>query len=82
MSTKKRIHKLAVIRHRTRTRLVAALRSALTTASAASRIDHRKNVLMLIANPSAYSRPMDELTTSMHKAISHVAAGDHKKKHK
>lgn len=70
MSSKKRIHKLAVIRNRARTRLVAALRQALW------RLPHpeaslgcKKNVLMIIANPPAYSTDMAQLIDSMEKGL-------------
>ncbi|SYW81218.1 uncharacterized protein UBRO2_04137 [Ustilago bromivora] len=79
MSTKKRIHKLAVIRHRTRTRLVSALRTAIfrlqdSGIDAAQTLDLRKQVIMLIASPTAYSRKMEGLVSGMEKALRRVTS--------
>ena len=79
MSTKKRIHKFAVIRHRTRTRLVAALRFAIarlhdTELDLAKALDVRKNMLMLLASPPTYAKDMDALTAEMEKALRRLTA--------
>ncbi|KAJ1582604.1 hypothetical protein NDA11_007403 [Ustilago hordei] len=79
MSSKKRIHKLAVIRHRTRTRLVSALRTAIfrlqdSDIDAAQTLDLRKQVIMLIASPTAYSRKMEVLVSGMEKALRRVTS--------
>lgn len=87
VSTKKRIHKLAVIRHRTRTRLVSALRTAIHRRQAegedVSRIlDLRKRVIMLIASPGAYGRTMPELVEEMDKGLSRVTGTHSHSSHK
>lgn len=79
LSTKKRIHKLAVIRHRTRTRLVAALRTAIfrwqeSGSNVESLLDLRRRVIMLIASPTAYAREMEELVGEMDKALRRVTS--------
>jgi len=74
MSSKKRIHKLAVIRNRARTRLVAALRQALwRLPNPSESLGSKKNVLMIVANPPAYSMAMGQLIDSMEKGLSYVA---------
>lgn len=77
MSTKRRIHKRAVIRHRVRTRLVAALRTAVFRLEEAdvdvvTMLDLRKNVMMLVAQPSVYLRDMDALVQQVGKALRSV----------
>lgn len=74
LSTKKRIHKLAVIRHRTRTRLVAALRTALFQLQDAgtpvdSLLDVRRNVVVIMAERTAYARNMQDLVGEMERAL-------------
>ncbi|CBQ73733.1 conserved hypothetical protein [Sporisorium reilianum SRZ2] len=77
--TKKRIHKRAVIRHRVRTRLLTALRTAIFNLQDAKldvqgKLDLRRNVLMLVAHPSAYAKDMEALVREMEKAVRRVAA--------
>ncbi|TKY85363.1 hypothetical protein EX895_005525 [Sporisorium graminicola] len=79
LASKKRIHKRAVIRHRARTRLVAALRMAIfrlqdTELDVERKLDLRRNVLMLVANPTAYAKHMEALVNEMEKALRRVAA--------
>ncbi|GAC99224.1 hypothetical protein PHSY_006824 [Pseudozyma hubeiensis SY62] len=79
LASKKRIHKRAVIRHRARTRLVAALRTAITRLEisdfdVAHKLDVRKHVLMLVANPDAYAKDMDALVTEMDSAVRRIAS--------
>lgn len=79
LASKKRIHKHAVIRNRVRTRLIAALRTAIFRLQDAStdvegKLDLRRNVLMLVANPTAYAKDMEELVHEMDKALRRVAA--------
>lgn len=74
LTSKKRIHKRAVLRHRTRTRLVAALRTAISRLEdvdldVSSMLDVRKQVIMLIANADAYAKDMDALVNEMDKGI-------------
>lgn len=79
LASKKRIHKRAVIRHRARTRLVAALRTAVTRLEASDldveqKLDVRKHVLMLVANPDAYAKDMDALVAEMESAVRRIAS--------
>ncbi|SPO26820.1 uncharacterized protein UTRI_04131_B [Ustilago trichophora] len=79
MSTKKRVHKLAVIRHRTRTRLVTAMRTAIARLEGSdpglgNSLEPRRNALMLIASPSAYSKAMPVLVDEMEKAVRRITS--------
>lgn len=78
-ASKKRIHKRAVLRHRTRTRLVAALRTAIfrmqdSNVDVVKMLDLRKKVLMLIANPDAYAKDMEALVQEMDKGLRRVTS--------
>ncbi|KAJ9477848.1 hypothetical protein PHBOTO_001396 [Pseudozyma hubeiensis] len=79
LASKKRIHKRAVIRHRARTRLVAALRAAVTRLESSDfdverKLDVRKHVLMLVANPDAYAKDMGALVAEMDSAVRRIAS--------
>lgn len=77
MSTKRRIHKRAVIRHRVRTKLVAALRTAIFRLQDAKvdverMLDLRRNVVTLIAQPTVYLKDMEALVGAMDKALRRI----------
>ncbi|CDR88550.1 uncharacterized protein SPSC_04377 [Sporisorium scitamineum] len=79
LASKKRIHKRAVIRNRVRTRLVAALRTAIFRLQDANldverKLDLRRNAVMLVASPTAYAKDMEALVQEMDKALRRVAA--------
>ncbi|KAF6767552.1 hypothetical protein PSEUBRA_005721 [Kalmanozyma brasiliensis GHG001] len=82
MSTKKRIHKRAVIRHRVRTKLVAALRTAIFRLQEANLdverlLDLRKNVIMLVAQPTVYLKDVDTLShTSTSEQTTRIATNN------
>ncbi|SPO26542.1 uncharacterized protein UTRI_04131 [Ustilago trichophora] len=84
MSTKKRIHKLAVIRHRTRTRLVTALRMAIVRLQESDpglgkSLELRKNVLVLIASPLAYAKAMPVLVDEMETAVRRITTNHNRR---
>lgn len=77
MSTKRRIHKRAVIRHRVRTKLVAALRTAIfrlqdSKLDVERMLDPRRKVVTLIAQPTVYLKDMEALVGEMDKALRRI----------
>ncbi|PWZ00303.1 hypothetical protein BCV70DRAFT_108183 [Testicularia cyperi] len=87
LSTKKRIHKLAVIRNRVRTRVVTALRIALHRAQEQSKdpshipsvLQNDRNAIMIMPNSSAHARDMDALVAEMAKAVAFLCTAQLRK---
>ncbi|SPO45628.1 uncharacterized protein PSANT_03314 [Moesziomyces antarcticus] len=78
-SSVRRVHKLAVIRNRVRTRLTEAMRIAVAHMEQRGTdidkmLNPRRNLLLVFAGAAAHSKPMDELAQEMRDGLRFLAA--------
>ncbi|WFD03224.1 hypothetical protein MOBT1_001913 [Malassezia obtusa] len=71
--SKKQVHKLAVVRNRCRTRLLAALRALV----AAEEVPvHDRYVYVFLANAPLYAAPHEAIVAALRRALAHVVPRD------